>query len=377
MLMKEVKFTRQALYDLVWSESMVSISKKYSISVEGLRKKCRSLSIPFPNAGYWMKLKYGKNEISRIPLGHYDGDPLVTLALRAESVKTDQSKQMKKVREMKKIEIFQQPVPVKLLNPDNLIISAKRDLSNKKPWRDGGIIRNSSGILSIEVSPKNLQRALILMDILIKSIRYRGHEIRVDNNKTVLIFFGEAIPIRCREKFSKKTVKDSYGISSEKFANGLLSLKIDISYPPKEWTDGKKKIEEQLPDIIAYLETKARQERDDRLAFERQREMEKELQRKEKEIQDRKEQELEKFQRVLIMAKRHHNAVKIREYADQMEDNAIKEHVLTEELKSEIEWIRKKADWYDPFLECYDELLSGIDRDELKLKKKDFHLLRW
>jgi len=53
--MKEVKFTRQELYDLVWTESMLTLAKKYDISDVGLRKKCNKLEIPIPNAGYWAK----------------------------------------------------------------------------------------------------------------------------------------------------------------------------------------------------------------------------------------------------------------------------------------------------------------------------------
>ena len=31
-----------------------------------------------------------------------------------------------------------------------------------------------------------------------------------------------------------------------------------------------------------------------------------------------------------------------------------------------LDWAKEKADWYDPFIEKDDALLSGIDRDSLK-----------
>ena len=43
--------------------------------------------------------------------------------------------------------------------------------------------------------------------------------------------------------------------------------------------------------------------------------------------------------------------------------------------KVKIEWTRKKADWYDPFIEAEYEWMEGIDRDELKLEKEDSHWL--
>ena len=53
--MKDVIITRQELYDLVWTKSMLALSKKYAISDVGLRKKCMSLKIPVPNVVYGQK----------------------------------------------------------------------------------------------------------------------------------------------------------------------------------------------------------------------------------------------------------------------------------------------------------------------------------
>lgn len=49
--------------------------------------------------------------------------------------------------------------------------------------------------------------------------------------------------------------------------------------------------------------------------------------------------------------------------------------MLTDELRDKIDWIRKKADWYDPFIEAEDELMRGIDREELKMEKRTFFWL--
>jgi len=66
--MNKVSFTRKELYDLVWSNSMLSLSKKYDISDVGLRKICIRMNIPLPRVGYWEKLKAGKRlKIIRLP----------------------------------------------------------------------------------------------------------------------------------------------------------------------------------------------------------------------------------------------------------------------------------------------------------------------
>lgn len=69
--MKEITITREELYDLVWTESMLALSKKYAISDVGLRKKCLSLKIPVPNAGYWAKVKFGKKSYKKDPTSSF------------------------------------------------------------------------------------------------------------------------------------------------------------------------------------------------------------------------------------------------------------------------------------------------------------------
>jgi hypothetical protein len=58
-------FTRQELYDLVWSEPIHTFATKYSISGRGLAKACASANIPVPERGYLAKLQAGKNVFKR------------------------------------------------------------------------------------------------------------------------------------------------------------------------------------------------------------------------------------------------------------------------------------------------------------------------
>jgi hypothetical protein len=60
-------FTRQELYDLVWSEPVQGVAKRLSISDRGLAKVCVAANIPVAARGYWAKLKAGK-PATRVPL---------------------------------------------------------------------------------------------------------------------------------------------------------------------------------------------------------------------------------------------------------------------------------------------------------------------
>lgn len=55
--MEKSTFTRQELYDLVWSESMLQLFKKLNISEGGLRRICIWMNIPTPMVGYWAKMQ--------------------------------------------------------------------------------------------------------------------------------------------------------------------------------------------------------------------------------------------------------------------------------------------------------------------------------
>lgn len=60
---KSYQFSRQQLYDLVWSSPMLSVAKTVGLSDVGLAKACKKADIPIPPRGYWAKLKAGKNVV--------------------------------------------------------------------------------------------------------------------------------------------------------------------------------------------------------------------------------------------------------------------------------------------------------------------------
>ena len=65
-----------------------------------------------------------------------------------------------------------------------------------------------------------------------------------------------------------------------------------------------------------------------------------------------------------------HKAVNLRLYLDALEGKAAKEGRLDNDLTNWLKWARKKADWYDPFVEEDDKLLEDVDREKLTFKEK-------
>jgi len=64
---KPLSMTREALYELVWSEPILHIAKRLGMSDRGLGKLCTRFEIPVPPRGWWAKQQHGRR-VARRPL---------------------------------------------------------------------------------------------------------------------------------------------------------------------------------------------------------------------------------------------------------------------------------------------------------------------
>ena len=60
------KFTRQALYDLLWSKPKTAVASELGLSDVGLGKICREANILIPPRGYWARITAGQKP-TRLP----------------------------------------------------------------------------------------------------------------------------------------------------------------------------------------------------------------------------------------------------------------------------------------------------------------------
>jgi formylmethanofuran dehydrogenase subunit C len=142
------------------------------------------------------------------------------LYLRGENDQTKKSRN-EILKQLETDESLKITVPVKLVNPDKLIAEVEDDIFKRRVWnKNEDIVYNSSGYLSIRVSPKNIHRALIVLDTLIKVLKQRGHSVTIEYNTTFFIIEGEKIPICCREKQTRVLVKGTYSDSYDNKPQG-------------------------------------------------------------------------------------------------------------------------------------------------------------
>lgn len=74
--LRSISWNRMELYNEVWSEPLVKLSRKYGISDVRLGKVCRKLKIPHPGRGYWAKKKAG-SALQQMPLPEFKDAPVV------------------------------------------------------------------------------------------------------------------------------------------------------------------------------------------------------------------------------------------------------------------------------------------------------------
>ena len=71
-----ISWNRVDLYNEVWNQPLVKLSRKYGISDVRLGKVCRKLKISHPGRGYWAKRKAGV-PVERLPLPEFKNAPIV------------------------------------------------------------------------------------------------------------------------------------------------------------------------------------------------------------------------------------------------------------------------------------------------------------
>ena len=69
-------------------------------------------------------------------------------------------------------------------------------------------------------------------------------------------------------------------------------------------------------------------------------------------------------------SERWKKATDLKNFIIALENKAIKENTLSEELSNWIKWANDKADWYDPLVNKNDDLLTEKDKEEILSPKK-------
>lgn len=88
----DISWNRVELYNEVWDQPLVKLSRKYGISDVRLGKVCRRLIVPHPGRGYWAKRVVGQT-VERVPLPEFKDAPVVKRLIRESKAKQRERRQ--------------------------------------------------------------------------------------------------------------------------------------------------------------------------------------------------------------------------------------------------------------------------------------------
>lgn len=382
-----MKLTRKELYDLVWSEPMRTLAKRFGLSDNGLRKHCKSMNIPTPPVGYWNKLEYGR-PVEVIPLPeNYEGKK-TNVDLREVDVSEEKQIDISpppNIKAIRELEIRQGDtssfiVPEVLYAKDALIIDTKeKHREDMIPWsqRKSPYKSKIKETLDIYVGEKSIDRALCIFSTIIKALRFRGNDIKIDNKKniTYALIKEEEIQISLTERRKRNPeaanpYDNNNNIFCGEFHFKISSRRDDVVFKDTTHT----RLEDKIIAIVAYLEVRAEEIKEERIAEEerRIRQAEEERIRKAREAKEKEEREkfearrqaeLKEFKMMFNMAERLRKANMLRQYIADYEKHLRNSDAMDDEIIKKLDWARKKADWLDPFIDVDDEYLNDDDKD--------------
>lgn len=172
---------REELYKMVWAEPVSRLARGYGLSDRGLGKICKRLEIPVPGRGYWqMKRKGLKMPVPPLrptkKLNVTGAYIHRTSKPQREGKEDNETCDLITAEKMPENKII---VPASLDSPHPLITMTQRSLIGAKVDARGLKQPRARGCLDIHVGQASIDRAMLIMDTLVKALETRGFDISV------------------------------------------------------------------------------------------------------------------------------------------------------------------------------------------------------
>ena len=170
--------TRQALYELVWSEPMLKVAAQFGVSSSYLARVCTLLYVPRPERGYWAKLAVGKASKQPALPDPRPGDPL---EWSRDGTPPKRARPLPKPPEKKRRKRHKTRTPL----PDRHPLAA-----DAKPLFEAGRLSYSAGylkpakrlLIDLAVTKTGLDKALSFANQLFLALEARGHRVLIAPN---------------------------------------------------------------------------------------------------------------------------------------------------------------------------------------------------
>jgi hypothetical protein len=368
---------REALYKMVWSEPVSKLARGYGLSDRGLGKICQRLEIPVPGRGYWQMKKKGlKMPVPPLrPTKKLNTTGAYINRTSKPRMDGEQDHETCDLITAEKLPENKITVPPSLDSPHSLIAMTQRSLIGAKIDDRGLKQPRARGCLDIRVGQDSIDRAILIMDTLVKALETRGVDISVAKEppfSTSVSVMGEVIKFALNEGHNcterkltaaqmKEKEKHPWMYSTQEYdysPNGILLLKIknvDVMNTRKTWSDGRRqRLEDCLNSFVGGLVKAAIAIKHLRTERER-RELKWQEERRQWEESERiRREEEEKMKALDREVASWHRSQQIRTYIDAVKKWAIEKYGEIKpdgKLHQWLTWATQQADRLDPLVE--------------------------
>ena len=403
---------REALYNEVWSYPLTTVSKRYGMSDNGLRKHCKTLGIPMPSLGYWAKVQAGQ-KIPRTDLPKVTGEVRYHIRNYFIKFKTDVEKlteaellsdeefSLLTEETKKRIKEICSQIQVKsqLRSPHHLIAEHQAEIIYRKK-RDKALkqagyssiryanvkneYRDNKPVLPINVSESNINRTYRILDTIINALEEMEGNTRVEvqysnqpKDEAYFFVISSAFDFEIKEDARKKLSSKNNGESrpclvlSIPIKGGHTNNEPDkLEYKDKDNEPLEAQVGKILLDMFIIANKRCglqeiRRRAEKRVWDERERQWRLEQMRK---------GQLEQVKLLEQNSSDWYKAEQIRRFADCLEGkiNEVTNEEKREKLLRWLKWARDKADWLDPLTAKEDQLLGKSKHIFELIEHEDF-----
>ncbi|MFA6244967.1 MAG: hypothetical protein WC655_28750 [Candidatus Hydrogenedentales bacterium] len=264
---EKIVLSRQELYLLVWSKPMRMLAPELTLSDVVLARLCRKQEIPLPGRGYWRRIETGKEVMQQRlpdPERKWDSTFWVTRLAPGEEQSETSPPQVPAYELFECDPENRITVTEQLVNPHVLTKHSKGAFRGARTDdKYGWMIPNEKPCLDIQVSQGCLDRALRIMDAIVKALIARGINVEISEepyriSSTVAIVQGEKVYFRVFESPMKGLRKERW---SGKMKEGMVPsgrLVLEVNHNrrgmARQLRDKTKKlVEERLNEFVVEV----------------------------------------------------------------------------------------------------------------------------
>lgn len=387
-----IVLTRQDLYDRVWTRAMRTVAPELGVSDVGLKKLCKRLDIPTPPLGYWAKKEYGKaTKQPRLPA--YGDAELEGIKFypNAQEGRSEMAREVVEVLLREKAKENRIVVPDRLGEPCLLVERTSKSLKAARADDEGLVQPRAKKTLDVGVAPDNVERAMLIMDTLLKALDSRSLHVQLRDHDgawaTTVTVLDEAIDFALHEIVDRverdptpaeKRRMDQlpYFHGNDRFYNRVPSgrLCLEIKSGPANgrrhrFADTKRRPLANL--LNTFVSTLFRTAEDIKVERKRLEELRQEREQQERRRQEWERQRYEKLEEIRAEEERvaalmgeaeaWHKSQAIRTYIQAARENLIEvrgEVVPDSDADGWLRWANNQADRVDPLTDSPPSVLD-------------------